>query len=87
MRRVSTPMKRAVVVPAVPRRRYFDLQCPECTGLVRFARDELVEGDTAQCRHCGTESEISQEADFDGRIRWVLVDPLADQGDEERRAS
>jgi predicted Zn finger-like uncharacterized protein len=81
------PMKRPVVVPAVPRRNFFDLQCPECTGLVRVARDELVEGGAVQCRHCGTEAEITQEADFDGRTRWILIDPLADYGDEERRVS
>ena len=79
--------KRSSVIPAVPRRNFFDLTCPECTGLVRVARDELVEGGTVQCRHCGTESEMLQEADFDGRLRWVLFDPLADYGEEERRTS
>ena len=64
-----------------------ELQCPECTQSVRFARDELVEGAVIACRHCGFEAELQQEYDtFDHKKRWFLVDPLSGDEEEERRA-
>lgn len=64
-----------------------ELECPECAGTVRVARDELIEGAPIECLHCGTRAELRNEYDtFAHRKRWFLVDPLAEAGDEERRA-
>jgi len=80
-------MKHAVAVRSSRRGHFLDLQCPECAGSVRVARDELVEGVVTQCRHCGTETELRQEFDtFAARKRWFLVDPLMDDEDERRTA-
>lgn len=78
MNRLSTHTRRSTLL---------ELQCPECIGTVRVARDELIEGAPMQCLHCGTEAELRNEFDvFSRRKRWFLVDPLAESDDEERRA-
>ena len=72
----------------IARPRFLKLQCPECTQAVRVARDEMVEGGTVYCRHCGNESELTLGFDGEtGRQQWLLLDPLADFEDdlEERR--
>ena len=81
-------MKRSLVTPAARRRKaILELECPECSEAVRIAHDELVEGAAVSCRHCGAEAELTEEYDdFEGRMHWVLVDPLAEDDDEERRA-
>lgn len=69
-------------------RRALKLQCPECTHAVRVARDELVEGGTVYCHHCGSEAELTLGFDgATGRKGWMLLDPLAgfDDDEEERR--
>lgn len=74
--------------PAVTRPRYVKLQCPECTHAVPVPRDELAEGGTAVCRHCGTEAELVLGLDGEtGRQQWLLLDPLLDFADDadERR--
>ena len=63
-----------------------ELQCPECAGPVRVARDELIEGAPMQCLHCGTEAELRADYDvFARKKQWFLVDPLAEREEEERR--
>jgi hypothetical protein len=79
-------MKASSATKSARRSALLELQCPECTGTVRVARDELVEGAPVECLHCGTQAELRNEYDtFDHRKRWFLVDPLAEPGDEERR--
>lgn len=80
-------MKRARTGPAAPRTAYVKLQCPECTHIVRVARDELVEGAAVHCRYCGEESELTLGFDGGtGKEGWMLLDPLADfQDDAEAR--
>lgn len=80
-------MKSPATTPAT-RRRLLELQCPECTGSVRVARDELVEGAPMQCLHCGIEAELRHDLDvFSHKKRWYLVDPLRERdADEERRS-
>lgn len=76
--------QRTVTEPHIARPRYLKLQCPECTRLVRVARDELVEGATAYCRHCGTESELALGFNGEaGSSQWMLLDPLLDLDDDE----
>lgn len=72
---------------SVERRRWLELQCPECTGTVRVAPDELIEGAPIGCLHCGIEAELRQDYDtFTQKKRWFLVDPLRERdADEERR--
>jgi len=80
------PAKHSAATRVNRRGHFIELQCPECAASVRVARDELIEGAVAQCRHCGIETELRQEFDtFAHRQRWFLVDPLADNDDEERR--
>lgn len=82
-------MKTAPAPRNAPRRRgaLLDLQCPECAGAVRIARDELVEGAPIECLHCGLQAELRNEYDaFARRKTWFLVDPRAELDDEERRA-
>ena len=82
-------MKLKHAVPTSDRRRrgWLELPCPECTGTVRVASDELIEGAPVGCRHCGIEAELRQEFDtFAHQKRWFLVDPLRERdADEERR--
>jgi hypothetical protein len=70
-----------------PRNRLLELPCPECTGTVRVALDELIEGSPFECLHCGTAAELRQDYDtFTHSKRWFLVDPLRERdADEERR--
>jgi hypothetical protein len=65
-----------------------ELQCPECTGTVRVARDELIEGAPLECLHCGIEAELRRDYDvFTHRKHWFLIDPLRERdADEERRS-
>lgn len=65
------------------------LQCPECTRLVRVPRRQLIVGGTVYCRHCDSETELALGFDGEtGRKQWMLLDALADYDDdaEERRA-
>ena len=67
-------------------RRALELQCPECTGLIKVAARDLIEGTEIACPHCECEAEVAQ--DFDdktGKTRWMLVDPFADYGDDDAR--
>lgn len=84
-------MKRTASHPASPRAvrdGLLELQCPECTGTVRVARDELIEGAPMECLHCGIEAELRHDYDtFTHRKQWFLVDPLRERdADEERRS-
>jgi len=63
-----------------------DLPCPECGTDVRLAPEDLAEGFTTECRHCGITVELRQEFDPPrAQRRWYLVDPLAEDANEERR--
>lgn len=80
-------MKPTATTPAT-RRRLLELQCPECIGTVRVARDELVEGAPVTCLHCGIEAELRQDFDpFTHGKHWYLADPLRERdADAERRS-
>lgn len=83
-------MAPAATHAASPRRkaphRSVDLQCPECTGLVKMAARDLNEGAAVACPHCECEAEVTQDFDDkNGKTCWILVDPLADYDDNDAR--
>lgn len=84
-------MKRTASHPAsrrAARNGLLDLQCPECTGTVRVAADELIEGAPLECLHCGIEAELRQDYDtFTHQKHWFLVDPLRERDADEGRRS
>jgi hypothetical protein len=59
------------------------LQCPECTKLIRVPRRKLVEGAAVQCTHCDAEAELAHEfEDASGKSRWILIDPDAEHDND-----